>query len=160
MALIDAYLLPLTSQQVAHLLRRTTFGGTPTQLKELTGQTATVVIQKLLTTQPAPPHPTDPQGKTFHELAWGFPASDNQTQNSTDGTRRALLKWWWTGQFISQGLSTVEKMTLFWQNHFVSTSQAVSDVRFLYRQNQLLRHGDYQRPCHADLSQWQPKCGR
>jgi uncharacterized protein (DUF1800 family) len=139
MPLLDVYTKALTAQQVAHLLRRTTFGGTPAQLKDLTGKTADFIVQKLLVVQPAPNHPTDLDGTNFHEKPWGVPGTTDMERVQADGVRRNILKRWWLGSMVNQPLSISEKMTLFWQNHFVSTATAVSDARFLYRQNQLLR---------------------
>lgn len=139
MALIDAYTQNLTARQVTRLLRRATFGGTPAQLKSLTGKKSDVVVQQLLATQPVPPHPTDENQLTSHDLVWGGPNTDDATRQNFDGVRRARLKYWWMGLMVNQPLSLLEKTTLFWQNHFVSTSADVSDVRFLYRQNQLIR---------------------
>lgn len=139
MALIDAYPQNLTARQVSHLLRRTAFGATPAQIKSFTGKKVDVVVQQLFTSQPIPPDPTDENQKTSHDLAWGGTGTNDAERNSFDGARRAKLKYWWIGLMANQPVSIVEKMTLFWQNHFVSTSTDVSDVRFLYRQNQLLR---------------------
>ncbi len=139
MALIDAYTQNLTARQVSHLLRRATFGGTPAQVKELTGKKAEFIVQKLLAVQPTPSDPTDENQKTFHDLVWGGTGTNDTERNAFDGVRRGRLKLWWIGLMITQPVSLLEKTTLFWQNHFVSTSTDVSDVRFLYRQNQLLR---------------------
>ena len=139
MALIDAFTQNLTARQVTHLLRRTSFGATPAQVKEFTGKKADFIVQKLLATQATPPDPTDENQKTFHDLAWGGTGTNDTERNSFDGVRRGRLKLWWIGLMVSQPVSLLEKTTLFWQNHFVSTSTDVSDVRFLYRQNQLLR---------------------
>lgn len=139
MALIDAYTQNLTARQVSHLLRRTSFGATPAQIKAFTGKKVDVVVQQLFASQPIPPDPTDENQKTSHDLVWGGTGTNDTERNSFDGVRRARLKYWWMGLMTNQPVSVVEKMTLFWQNHFVSTSTDVSDVRFLYRQNQLLR---------------------
>lgn len=139
MALIDAYTQNLTARQVSHLLRRTTFGATPAQIKSFTGKTVDVIVQQLFATQPTPPDPTDENQKTSHGLVWGGGAATDAERNTFDGVRRARLKYWWLGLMVNQPVSITEKLSLFWQNHFVSTSTDVSDVRFLYRQNQLLR---------------------
>ena len=139
MALIDAYTQNLTARQVSHSLRRTAFGATPTQIKSFTGKKVDVITQQLFATQPVPPHPTDENQLTSHDLVWGGPTLVDADRNNFDGARRARLKYWWMGLMTNQPVSLTEKMTLFWQNHFVSTSTDVSDVRFLYRQNQLLR---------------------
>ena len=139
MALIDAYTQNLTARQVSHLLRRTAFGATPAQIKSFTGKKVDVVVQQLFTQQNTPADPTDENQKTSHELVWGGGAATDAERNTFDGVRRARLKYWWMGLMINQPVSIIEKLTLFWQNYFVSTSTDVSDVRFLYRQNQLLR---------------------
>ncbi|MDZ7900434.1 MAG: DUF1800 domain-containing protein [Arcicella sp.] len=139
MALIDAYTQNLTTRQLNRLLRRATFGATPAQMKAYTGKKADAVVQQLLAPQPVPLHPTDAEQKTSHDLVWGGGAADNTARNQFDGARRTRLKYWWIGLMVNQPVSLLEKTTLFWQNHFVSTSTIVSDVRFLYRQNQLIR---------------------
>ena len=140
MAMIDAYTQNLTARQVSHLLRRTAFGASPSQVKSFTGKKVDVIVQQLFAPQPAPPDPTDETQKTSHNLVWGGGAATDAERNTFDGVRRARLKYWWLGLMVSQPVSISEKLTLFWQNHFVSTSTDVSDVRFLYRQNQLLRN--------------------
>lgn len=139
MALIDAYSQNLTARQVAHLLRRTAFGATQAQIKSFTGKKVDVVIQQLFAAQPTPSDPTDENQKTFHDLTWGGGAPTDPDRNNFDGARRGRLKYWLIGLMVNQTVSVTEKLTLFWQNHFVSTSTVVQDVRFLYRQNQLLR---------------------
>ena len=139
MAMIDAYTQNLTARQVSHLLRRTAFGATPAQIKSFTGKNVDFIIQQLFAPQPAPPNPTDENQKTSHDLVWGGTGTTDAERNNFDGARRGRLKMWWIGLMTNQTVSLTEKMTVFWQNHFVSTSTDVSDVRFLYRQNQLLR---------------------
>ena len=139
MSLIDAYPQNLTARQVSHLLRRTTFGANPAQIKMFTGKKVDVIIQQLFATQPTPSDPMDENQKTSHDLVWGGTGTTDAERNNFDGTRRVRLKYWWMGLMANQPVSINEKMTLFWQNHFVSTSTDVSDVRFIYRQNQLLR---------------------
>jgi len=139
MALIDAYTENLTARQVSHLLRRAAFGATPGQVKAFTGKKVDIIVQQLLASQPTPADPTDENQKTSHNLVWGGTGTNDTERNNFDGARRSKLKYWWIGLMVNQPVSILEKMTLFWQNHFVSTSTDVSDVRFLYRQNQLLR---------------------
>ncbi len=139
MALIDTYSQPLSSEQVAHLLRRTTFGATPAQLKEWTGKKVDEIVIQLLASQPTPAHPTLKDGTTFHNLSWGNNAATDADRNTYDGNARKQLKYWWIGLMIKQPVSIIEKMTLFWQNHFVSTTTEASDARFMYRYLQLMR---------------------
>ncbi|XWW48444.1 DUF1800 domain-containing protein [Fibrella sp. USSR17] len=131
MALIDPFTKPLTAKQAAHLLRRGTFGPSPAQIKQFTGQTPQAAVQALLGTPATPNPPVDPTtGLPFQTLAF------NSVQQST---WQSALKYWWLGLMLNEGPSIREKMTLFWQNHFVSTAAEVADARFMYRQNTVLR---------------------
>ncbi|QMW00816.1 DUF1800 domain-containing protein [Spirosoma foliorum] len=131
MALLDAYTKPLTADQVAYLLRRATFGPTPDQIKTLTGQTAAQIATKLLADQPTPPLPLD--------LNTGKPFTDQLFDATTQPTYRAYLKMWWGNLMLNQPVSVLEKMTLFWSNHFVTNDSTVNDHRYMYRYNALLR---------------------
>jgi len=130
-ALLDAYTKPLTASQVAYLLRRTTFGPTPDQLKTLTGQTAAQIVTKLLADQPTPAPPLDPTtSKTF---------TDQPFDQTNAGKLEGYVKLWWANLMLNQPVSLLEKMTLFWSNHFVTNDSTVNDYRFMYRYNTLLR---------------------
>ncbi len=131
MALIDAYAQPLNAAQAAHLLRRATFGPTPEQIKTFTGLTAGQAVQRLLADQPMPAPPLDPDtGKTFHDQPW---VKDGNAK------RFIYVKSWWMGLLLNQPASLLEKMTLFWSNHFVTNAVTVNDYRFVYQYNALLR---------------------
>jgi uncharacterized protein (DUF1800 family) len=49
------------------------------------------------------------------------------------------LKAWWIGQIMSNEFPLREKMTLFWHNHFVTSSQKVKINYWLFQNNQLYR---------------------
>jgi uncharacterized protein (DUF1800 family) len=129
----------LNAKQVAHLLRRATFGPNQLQIKELTGKSASEIVKQLFLELPIPSPPIDDKGKTFHDLAWGFPGATDSERNTLDGNRRSYIKRWWHGQALSQVPSVTQKLTLFWQNHFVTTVTEVSDARYIYRYAALLR---------------------
>lgn len=131
MALSDPYRKPLTVQQAAHLLRRATFGPSPAQIKQFTGQTPQAAIQTLLVTPATPSPPIDPTtGKPFNTLAFS---------QTLQGTWQNAAKYWWLGLMVNEGVSLREKMVVFWQNHFVTTFAEVNDARYMYRQNTVLR---------------------
>ena len=139
MALLDKYDKPLNSRQIAHLLRRITFGGSTENIKKLTGKTAGEITESYLSATAFPTPPLDADNKDFINIPWGYPGADTTAQNKNEGTRRTIFKSWWIAQMVNQQGNIIEKMTLFWQNHFVSTATDVSDVRFVYKQYQLLR---------------------
>ncbi|WP_019987988.1 DUF1800 domain-containing protein [Rudanella lutea] len=128
---LSTYTQSLTRTQAAHLLRRATFGPTAAQLRQFTGLKPAAAVALLLADQPTPTPPIDTTtGKTFVDLPFN---NDLQTAHQT------ALKNWWLGLMINEGASAREKLTLFWQNHFVSTYATVSDARYLYRQLVLIR---------------------
>ncbi len=129
---------PLAPSDVAHFLRRAAFGASPTQIKSYKGRTATEIFDALAKV-PAPPPPTDSDGKTFHDLAWGAPETEQQKRNQLDNQRRAQIKKWWLGLMLDPERGFAEKLTLFWQNHFVVESDAVQDTRYLYRYLETIR---------------------
>ena len=145
MAWHNEYPQSLTYGQVAHFLRRVAFGATPQQIRAYTGRTAASLFDELSKASPPAP-PTDSAGKTFHDLSFGAPETDNMKQNMLDGQRRVLLKQWWLGLMLDPARGITEKLVLFWQNHFVVESDAVQDVRFLYAYMETLRRharGDF-----------------
>lgn len=131
MALLDTYTQPLTAAQVANLLRRATFGPTPDQIKALTGKTAAQIVTQLLADQPLPAPPLDLKtSKTFHDQPFDI---------TNQGTYMVYVKHWWANLMLNQPVSLLEKMTLFWSNHFVTNNSTVNDYRYTYQYNKLLR---------------------
>lgn len=128
---LSPYSQPLTAFQAAHLLRRATLGPTPAQVKQFTGLKPDAALKLLLADKPSPPPPVDVSTmKTFVDLPFNL---DMQGQHAN------FLKNWWLGLMINEEVSVREKLTIFWQNHFVSTYATVSDARYLHRQLALIR---------------------
>lgn len=134
MALSDVYMQPLTAKQAAHLLRRTTLGPSPQQIKDFTGLTPDAAVTKLFqvtTADLTPAPPIDP------DLSITF--VDQPYVDDKRGKYEQYMKYWWIGVMDSAGVNILEKLTLFWQNHFVVAYNTVKDSRFMYRYNQMLR---------------------
>jgi len=142
MPYLDVRTSPLNAQQAAHLLRRATFGPTPAEIGNFTGQTPTQAVQALLNnvsyvSNPPPPlefDETKPNaGQTFLDKPF------NDDRNYWFGN---YAKYWWMGQMARQDVppSLLDKLTLFWQNHFVTTRTEVDDYRFVDRYLRLLRN--------------------
>ncbi len=139
MPYLDTYTQPLTAKTAAHLLRRATFGPTQTEITGFTGKTAVQAVQLLIqnaNVSPSPPIDLDSTkataGQTYLDKAF------NGDRNFDYGT---YIKWWWYGIMADQSNkpALLEKLTLFWQNHFVTTREVVDDYRFVWRYFQLLR---------------------
>jgi uncharacterized protein (DUF1800 family) len=136
MPLLDPQPGQLTAKQAAHLLRRATFGPNAAHIRTFTGLTASEAVKRLLTPEP-------------YLLSL---TADLQTamrlvfSNENSGALRSTLRYNWLHSMIAQPNTLLEKMTLFWQNHFVTTLSVVDDYRFMTHYMQLLRSralGDY-----------------
>ncbi|MGI4885934.1 MAG: DUF1800 domain-containing protein [Janthinobacterium lividum] len=135
---LAAYAGPWGPAQAAHLLRRTLFGPTRTEITTAAAAGLGPTLDGLLTAPTAPPPPlnvaaTDasvPIGQT-----WVAQAFDQTVQ----GVRAASLRDWWLGQQLGQTTSLSEQMTLFWHNHFVVEFGDLNDARYGYEYVRLLR---------------------
>ncbi|WP_031529589.1 DUF1800 domain-containing protein [Dyadobacter crusticola] len=141
MPYLDPFSQPLSARNAAHLLRRATFGPTPEEIVDFTGLSASEAIDALiknaaLTLSPAPPVVMDDAspiaGQTFTDKPFDYGKSNEYS---------FYVKYWWIGLMAEQNgkPSVLEKITAFWQNHFVTTQAVVTDYRLSYQYIALLR---------------------
>jgi len=131
-----------TYKQAAHLLRRTTFGATYAQIKEMAAKDLATVVDALLDQSipmPPPPinykkenDPTVPIGETWIDAPY-------DSEVNLTSYRLNSLYAWNMGVLLEDTLNIREKMTLFWHNHFVVESNVVKDGKFIYRYITTLR---------------------
>lgn len=141
MAYLDTYTPPLTPALAAHLLRRATFGPTQQEIANFTGKTATQAVDLLISNasyRASPPPPVEMDG-TRSDV--GQPFIEKPFVNALSYTYFSYVKNWWVGLMAEQNgyPSVLEKLTAFWQNHFVVIHSAVEDYRYMYRYLRLLR---------------------
>src|SRR5262245_57453834 len=129
--------------EARHLLARTSFGGTPTELAALQPLSYEAAVDRLLNNIQQQPGTAPP--------AWvdAAPPTPLERRTMSDEARQALreqtrahgfaLKGWWYQEMLSTATPFTERMTLFWHNHFTSSLQKVKWPPLLYRQNLLLR---------------------
>ncbi|MFN8360987.1 MAG: DUF1800 domain-containing protein [Candidatus Kapaibacterium sp.] len=122
---------PFTELHAAHLLRRLTFGFPKAKIAEFTALGVDAAVTTLLDTKTNIPKPTVPGT----EISWlEFPRD-----GANDPMYIRYIKAWWTQWLATPNPSILEKMTVFWHNHFVSESEVVYDSRYMYKQNVLFR---------------------
>ncbi|WP_159452012.1 DUF1800 domain-containing protein [Hymenobacter roseosalivarius] len=127
-----------TEAQAAHLLRRTLFGPTRTEIITAASRGLTQVVNDLLT-------PTAPSSPPLNVAAADTSVAVGETwvtkpfDQAVEGARRSSLRSWWMGQLVGQGISLTEKMTLFWHNRFVVELGDINDARYGYAYTALLR---------------------
>jgi len=110
-------------------------------------KTLAATVSELLTpasTAPPPPlkeytTPTtalNPDGNIPQGTTW---VNDPNTDGSVDSYRRASFKKWWMGIMVNQDRSLLEKMTLFWHNHFSTETNTVGNSQYVYKHHAMLR---------------------
>jgi uncharacterized protein (DUF1800 family) len=140
---LNPYTGAWTKNEVQHLLKRTMFGSTGSDINYFLGRTISQAIDELLTPTaplPAPPVNDYSPGTADPVVAAGATWINNPTNDGTlNNVRRASFKKWWTGLMINQDRSIREKLTLFWADHFGTETNTINISHFVYNHNALLR---------------------
>jgi uncharacterized protein (DUF1800 family) len=141
---INAYTGPWTINEVQHLLKRTMFGSTGSDMTYFLQRTMSAAVDELLTpTAPFPDPPVnDYNGSTVTDpvVAAGATWVNAPTNDGTiNSLRRASFKKWWTGVMLNQDRSIREKLTLFWANHFGTETTTIGNDYYIYGHHNLLR---------------------
>ncbi|MBI3503323.1 MAG: DUF1800 family protein [Proteobacteria bacterium] len=134
----------LTPDDARHLLTRTGFGASASEIAELAPLDRAAAIDRILArtrTEPVLPRPN------FLSQPWppyrDFPSMTEQQRQAFNQARRdelQQLKAWWYAEMIATPSPLTERMTLFWHNHFVSAYEAVGqNVHRMWDQNALFR---------------------
>lgn len=111
---------------MAHLLRRSGFGGSAAEVAALAPLDIKVIVERIV--DPTAAVPLDP------------PANLGDTEASY-WDRYVAMSTVWLEQMRKAGpaAALVEKMTLFWHGHFCSSLDKVGDHQAMWAQNQLFR---------------------
>ena len=135
--------MSLTFDDARHLLSRTGFGGTPEEIRRLmlldrraaVAQLLAIPANKALTPPPSWIHrlPPLPHVRKF----WG--ERERKAFHEELKTQGHDLKVWWYRELITTRHPLLERMTLFWHNHFTSSLHKVRWPAYLHQQNVLLR---------------------
>jgi hypothetical protein len=142
MAYLDTRTTPLTPSEAAHLLRRSTFGPTPSDIVSFTGLTPLQAVSRLISNKINIINPTPPI--EFDENRQG--AGETYLEKPFNGDRNLwfgiYVSFWWIGLMSRQDIPPclLDKLTLFWQNHFVSTRTVVNEYRLMYKYLTLIRN--------------------
>lgn len=146
---LNPYTGPWGYAQAAHLLRRTGFGLKKSELDTLLPMNANSAVDKVLTVPanaPAPPvnnynNPPDytdplvPLGQTWTTVNLDIANFDVEAE----AYRIESWRGWWYELMLNQNTSILERMTLFWSNHFATQTEAVLWGRSVYEYNKMLR---------------------
>ena len=135
------------TNEIIHLLKRTMFGATIADITYFKTRTLNQAVTELLNvsaTPPLPPVKAYANSVTAGDPDMGIAAGTtwvniNTTDGGIDAQRVASLKSWWTGLQINQDRSILEKMVLFWHNHFSTETAAIGRAIWSYQNNSILR---------------------
>ncbi|MBK9270039.1 MAG: DUF1800 domain-containing protein [Saprospiraceae bacterium] len=145
---LNPYGGPWTRKEAIHLLRRTTFGVKPEEVQQVVALGMQQAVNRILNVSndplpsppvniystPQEPDPTTPFGQTWVNAPVVTPIPPQYYIARTN-----TFKAWWTGNIIQQKMNILEKMTLFWFNHFPVESDTVTVAQVTYDYYKLLR---------------------
>jgi uncharacterized protein (DUF1800 family) len=137
-------------EEARHLLSRTALGATPSEILGAQALDYAVAVDHLLgkvRVQAATPAPAwvnegpsflRQQARAQADKA-GVEAKPVQIVQKRVMEQGRELRSWWVTEMLSTDQPLVERMTLFWHNHFTSSIQKVRFVPSMYWQNVLFR---------------------
>ena len=145
---INEYTGPWGTEQVTHLLKRTMFGSRKSDIDYFKSKSMLQAVDELLTTPTTAPSPPvknyDNTGIVAGDpdiaIAYGQTWVNTNTNDGTANNRRlSSFKSWWMNQILNQQRNILEKMVLFWHNHFATETNDISRAIWAYQNNILLR---------------------
>jgi uncharacterized protein (DUF1800 family) len=117
---------PFNARHAAHILRRAGFGPTGADIAALASLDAQRAVDALL-------HPAG------DDVAFNaYPPELGTLSNNFYGQRKTAVQLWWLDRMLRSRRQLVEKMTLFWHNHF-ATAVSKSPPEMMAQQNALFR---------------------
>ena len=116
----------LSYEEGAHLLRRAGFGGTPQDIDDLVARGREGAVDYLINF-------TQIDNSALDSLL----ASSFDFSGQDDVTNGEIRRYWYT-RMVYTRRQFEEKLTLFWHNHFATSSAKVADF-FMFNQNLLFR---------------------
>jgi len=116
---------PWDLARAGHLYRRAAFGADWGQLQQALAEGPQRAVERLLR--------PEADVAAFNRTYDGYEASA-AGPGSADG-----LRAWWLRRMIQTPHPLLEKMTLFWHNHFATSNVAVKNARLMHGHVQLLR---------------------
>jgi uncharacterized protein (DUF1800 family) len=117
---------PFNARHAAHVLRRAGFGGTTADVAAFAQLDAQRAVDAVL-------HPVEA------DVAFpDYPPELGTLPSNMYGPRKTAVQLWWLDRMLRSRRQLVEKMTLFWHNHF-ATAVSKSPPEMMAQQNALFR---------------------
>ncbi len=133
-----------TAKEAAHLLRRVCFGFDKQLLDSVVAMGMSAAVDMLLNTANTPPTPPLNNYGTAQSPDPDVPLGQTWVTAPPNGginfKRTQSLRSWWISQMIADN-TILEKMTLFWHNHFAAEIGIYSEAHYGYKYLAMLRTG-------------------
>lgn len=141
MAYLEEYTPLLTAKTAAHLLRRATFGPTQQEIIDFTGKTTSQAVDILINNASFRASPPPPVEMDENSGDAGQPFLTRPYDGSRTYDYFLYIRYWWLGLMTEQNghPSVLEKLTAFWQNHFVVSYSTIIDYRYTDKYLRFLR---------------------
>ncbi|MFT4522261.1 MAG: hypothetical protein ACI8ZN_001201 [Bacteroidia bacterium] len=132
-----------TDREVRHLLRRTMFGAQKGDIDYFEGKSMSDAVDELLALPSALPDPPvnnyNSERLTDPDIAFGDTWVNGPDNPGLYGARTSSIKSWWLGRMVHQERNILEKMVLFWHNHFATEVEVYRDPIYAYHHFSTLR---------------------
>jgi uncharacterized protein (DUF1800 family) len=144
---LTPYVGPFGTNEVIHLLKRTMFGAVKADVDYFKTKTLSQAVNELLTVTALPPtppvknynNPVDPADLDTGVAAGTTWVTVNTNDGAVNSQRVSSFKSWWTGLMINQSRNILEKMVVFWHNHFATETTDIGRAIWCYQNNVILR---------------------
>lgn len=144
---LNPYTGPFGTNEVIHILKRTMFGAAKGDVDYFKTKTLSQAVNELLTVPLLPPLPpvknyanpastSDPDSGVAAGTTW---VNTNTNDGTVNSQRITSFKSWWMGLMINQNRNILEKMVLFWHNHFATETTDIGRAIWCYQNNAILR---------------------
>ncbi len=133
----------MTVEEARHLISRTGFGASPTEIKALTGKSyaeGVALILSSVSDAPSTPMPAWVNAPDYpFEYVWLMGQTAEELFYANRWMDIEELSGWWLSEMVATPSPLTERLTLFWHDHFATSFETVENPQWMARQNQFFR---------------------
>jgi uncharacterized protein (DUF1800 family) len=142
LAAAAAHAAPMGPEEARHLLARTGFGPSSTDIQRFAALDRAQAVDRLLAesrTTPTLPPPAFDDREVQPAAGRTLTPEERRAFVREQNEHTQALRGWWIAEMVATPSPLTERMTLFWHNHFVSSQQKVRLARLMYAQSATFR---------------------
>lgn len=132
--------------ETRHLLDRTGFGARPADIEIYAPLSRSEAVDKIIGRRVATPEPPEwvrerplPNPRRFDEVPEAQRLVLRRAENRVRRTQQAELKAWWYHRMLATDAPLVERLLLFWHDHFTTEVRRIGSPQLMLRQHTMLR---------------------